>query len=336
VIVEMTTKRYEFVLQASQAIAHHAETIGNERILMREDVRQRGGGFAAVPVVTGDTMRHGLREAAAYAFLDAAGLLDEPALTEAALRLLFAGGMVTGRGDASVISLDMYRELVELVPSLKLLGGCTNSRVIPGQLAVDTALLVCTETAHVLEMASPWVLDWTRERGEALESCRAHVAEEQRVRMDPVLVPEKRLLLAAGEQAAIARRLAAGETAHEAADAVGREHAKSTMLPRRYEVVKRGSLFAWGFSCRCYSALDVDTLHVMAASFLSNLHVGGKRATGHGAMTPVAWQGIEAPDPRRPSMAITAGFGPKVGDVFREHVIARRGRIRDLLATVDA
>lgn len=334
--MDMQVKRYEFVLEASQPIAHHAEQIGNEAILMREDVRQKGGGFAAVPIVTGDTMRHGLREAAAYAFLDAAGLLEEPALTEAALRLLFAGGMVTGRGDASVISLDMYRELVELVPSLKLLGGCTNSRVIPGQLTVDTALLVCVETAHVLERASPWVLDWIRQHGEVLESCRAHVGEEQRVRMDPVLVPEKRLLLAAGEQATIARRLGAAEGAHDAADAVGRQQAKSTMLPRRYEVVKRGSLFAWGFGCRCYSALDVDTLHVMAAAFLSDMHVGGKRATGHGAMTPVAWQGIEAPDPRRPSVAITAGFGPRVGDVFREHVGARRDRIRDLLAVVDA
>ena len=181
----MQTLRYGFVLQAAQAICHSAETIGNESLLMREDVRQKGGGFAAVPIISGDAMRHGLREAAAYTFLDAAGLLDEPALSEAALRLLFAGGMVTGRGDASVISLDAYREMVDLVPSLKLLGGCTNSRVIPGQLAVDAAVLVCTETEHLLGRASPWVLDWAREHGEGLESCRVHVAEEQRVRMDP-------------------------------------------------------------------------------------------------------------------------------------------------------
>lgn len=334
--MEMTKKQYEFVLEATQPIAHHSETIGNEAILMREDVRQRGGGFAAVPIITGDTMRHGLREAAAYAFLDAAGLLEAPALTEAALRLLFAGGMVTGRGDTSVISLDTYREMVELVPSLKLLGGCTNSRVIPGQLAVDAAMLLCTETAHVVEMSSPWAMEWLRAHDETLESCRAHIGEEQRVRMDPVLVPEKRLLLATGEQDTIARRLTAGEVAHESADAVGRERAKSTMLPRRCEVVKRGSLFLWGFSCRCYSPLDVDTLHVMAAAFLSSAQVGGKRATGHGAMTPIAWQGIEAPDLRRSSEALAAGFGPRVGDVFREHVAARRERIRTLLATVDA
>jgi hypothetical protein len=53
----METKRYEFVLEASQPIAHHSETLGNQSILMREDIRQPGGGFAKVPIVTGDTMR---------------------------------------------------------------------------------------------------------------------------------------------------------------------------------------------------------------------------------------------------------------------------------------
>lgn len=332
----LQTKRYEFVLEATQPIAHHAETIGNESILMREDIRQRGGGFAAVPIVTGDTMRHGLREAAAYAYLDAAGLLDEPALTEAALRLLFAGGMVTGRGDASVISLDLYREMTELVPSLKLLGGCTNSRVIPGQLAVDAATLVCSETQHVLEKAAPWVVAWAAERQERLESCRAHVGEEQRVRMDPALVPEKRNLLAPGADTGLARRLAAGEVAHDTDDAIAKDREKSTMLPRRYEVVKRGSLFWWGLTCRVYSPLEEDTLHLMAASFLANMGVGGKRGTGHGALAPVAWRGVVMPELSLPTQAIAAGFGPKVGDIFRRHVRERAPRIRELLKTVDA
>lgn len=332
----MQTKRFEFVIEATQPIAHHAETIGNESILMREDIRQRGGGFAAVPIVTGDAMRHGLREAAAYAYLDAAGLLDEPALTEAALRLLFAGGMVTGRGDASAISLDVYREMTELVPSLKLLGGCTNSRVIPGQLFVDAAMLVCSETAHVIEKAAPWAMAWTAERGEKLESCRAHVGEEQRVRMDPTLIPEKRNLLSAGADVALTRRLTAGEAAHDTGDAVAKEREKSSMLPRRYEVVKRGSLFWWGFTCRVYSPLEVDTLHTMAASFMSDMFVGGKRGTGHGGLTPVAWRGLAMPELSRPAEALSAGFGPKVGELFREHVRERAPRIRELLKTVDA
>lgn len=332
----MQTLRYEFVLEATQPIAHHAETIGNESLLMREDIRQKGGGFAAVPIVTGDTMRHGLREAGAYVFLDAAGLLETPGLSEAALRLLFAGGMVTGKGDAGVISLDVYREMTELVPSLKLLGGCTNSRVIPGQLAVDAGMLICLETAHVIAKASPWVLDWMEKQHEALGSCRAHVGEEQRVRMDPGLVPEKRLLLGDGAQRALLGRLSSGEAAHDTGDAAAKERVKSSMMPRRYEVAKRGSLFCWGFTCRTYSPLEVDTLHTMAAAFLADMRVGGKRATGHGSMTAVACYGIEMPEVHRSATAMAPTFGPKAGAIFRGHVAARRDRIRELLGQVEA
>ncbi len=108
------------------------------------------------------------------------------------------------------------------------------------------------------------------------------------------------------------------------------------MLPRTHEVVKRGSLFWWGFSCRVYSPLELDTLHVMAAAFLANMIVGGKRATGHGAMTPIAWRGVGMPELSRPSEALTVGFGPKVGQIFREHVAERKDRIREILKTVDA
>ena len=69
----MQRHRYEFVLEAAQPIAHLAENIGNEGVLMRRKVRTADGSFASVPMVTADTMRHGMREAAAYMFLDAAG-----------------------------------------------------------------------------------------------------------------------------------------------------------------------------------------------------------------------------------------------------------------------
>lgn len=259
--MKMQTLRYEFVLIAEQPIAHHAETIGNEAILMREKIRQKGGGFADVPIGTGDTARHGLREAAAYALLDAAGMLDEPGLSEAALRLLFAGGMVTGKGDAGAISLDVYREMTELIPSLRLLGGCTNSRVIPGQLNVDPMVLICTETEYMLSKAAQWVLMWMTEHAERLESCRAHIDEVQRVRMDPLLVPEKRLLLSTDAQVSATKKLAASEAAHDANDSRGQEREKSGMMPRRHETLVRGSLLWWGFEARCYYREELRAIY---------------------------------------------------------------------------
>lgn len=334
--------RYEFILEAAQPLCHLAENIGNEGILMRESIRQAGGGFVDVPVATGDTKRHGLREAAAYAYLDAANLLNDPQLSEAALRLLFAGGMVTGKGDAGTISLDLYREMTEVIPSLRLFGGCTNSRVIPGQSSVDSSLLICTESERAIRRVcgtvdgKPWVFEWLAKQGERIEPARSHVAEEQRVRMDPTLVPEKRLLLSADAQVSLNARLTSGEKAHETGDALTAEREKSTMMPRRYEVVKRGSLFFWGFEANCYTPLDLDTLHVAAAAYLANMRVGGKRATGHGLMRPVAMMGVTMPEQSRPADTLATNFGHRVGDIFREHVASRADRIREILKTVDA
>lgn len=327
--MNLERKRYEFVLEARQPIAHHEETIGNDAILMRRKVRVDDG-WERVPCITADTMRHGMREAAAYALLDAAGMLEREGLTEAALRLLFAGGMVTGRGEAGIIKLDRYRELCELVPSMALFGGCADNRIIPGRLSVDDAVLICQETARYV---SPWMLTHAGQ----LDTHRAHVEEQQRVRMDPVLSPHNRRLLTDGEQVRIAGLLASAEHAHETDDAVEREKTKSTMLPRRFERVAQGSLFAWGCEALVFDDLDLDTFNVAVAAFLSRPIVGGKRGTGHGLLGVVAANQIAV---ARPSEAMTpldtTALAPAVGKLFRAHVQERAERIRSFLASVNA
>lgn len=324
-----TRKRYEFVLEARQPIAHHAETIGNDAILMRKKVRC-GDGWESVPIVTADTMRHGMREAAAYALLDAAGMLEKQALSEAALRLLFAGGMVTGRGDAGTIKLDRYRELCELVPSMVLFGGCADNRCVPGRLMVDDATLICEET-------SAYVPPWMLAHAGALDTCRAHVEEQQRVRMDPVLVPHNRRLLTDGEQVRIAGQLAAAEHAHETDDAKEREQTKSTMMPRRFERIAQGSRFAWSCEALVFDELDLDTFNVAVASFLSRPIVGGKRGTGHGLLGVVAANDVKVSRPSESMTALdTTALAPAVGQLFRAHVQERASRIRDFLASVNA
>lgn len=324
--------RYEFVLEAALPIAHHEGVFGNEAVIMRRKIRQKDG-WAKVPIITADTCRHGMREAAAYALLDAAGMLDSPALSEAALRLLFAGGMVTG-GSGGAISLDAYRELTELVPTTALFGGCAQNRVIPGRLQVEDATLVCDETrAYVPE----WATAFAEQRHGALEGSRAHVESEQRVRMDPTLVPEKRLLLTDGEQIKINARLLASEKASGAEDDAGKLDAKSSMLPRKFERIAQGSLFYWACSATCYTPLDVDTFHVACASFLANAKVGGKRATGHGLLRALVGNSIQLARPTEAMAAIDpAALAPSMGMAFRSHVAERKDRLRDFLKVVAA
>jgi hypothetical protein len=329
---QMQRIRYEFVLEAALPVAHHEGTFGNEAVIMRRKVRQRDG-WAKVPIVTGDTMRHGIREAAAYALLDAAGMLESPSLSEAALRLLFAGGMVTG-GTGGSISLDAYRELCELVPTMALMGGCAQNRVVPGRLVVEDATLLCEETR---DYVPAWAVAYAEERYGSLDGARAHVESEQRVRMDPTLVPQKRLLLTDGDQAKVTQRLLSSETASAADDDLAKLETKSSMLPRRFERVAQGSLFFWACEATCYTDLDVDTLNVACSAFLANARVGGKRGTGHGLLRALVGNAAQLARPSESFAAIDpTALAPGMGATFRAHIAERSPRIRDFLATVAA
>lgn len=329
----MEIKRYEFVIEAKTPIAHHSEVLGNSAVAMRAKKRLPDGGFASIPIVTGDTMRHGLREAAAYAFLDAAGMLDKGALGEAALRLLFSGGTVTGRGDASMIKLDDFAVMTELVPALSLLGGCADNRVIPGQINCDDALLICDETRHLVP---DWVTRWCDERG-TTATHRAHIEEVQRVRMDPLLDPGKVRLLTDGEQAKVRGRLVAHEKASGDGDAVEKDAAKSTMMPRRFETVIAGSWFFWSVQARLMSALEADTFDTMCAAFLARATVGGKRGTGHGQLRALVANEVQVLRPAQIHTEVDLGaLAVGKGQLFRAHVAERKDRIREFLGTVNA
>lgn len=318
---------YQTILQAATPVAHHGETIGNHSLLMRRKVRQPDGRFSDVPHITGDTMRHGLREAAAYATLDAAGMLDDPRLSAGALNLLFAGGSIVGASGPS-ISLTGYREMCDVFPPLAILGGCAGNRVIPGRVDVGHADLICQESEHLIP-------SWAVESAGRISSQRAHVEVCQRVRMDPSMRPDKRRLLTDEARAYAEGRMLDHETASGAGDARGIEASKSSMLPRTYETIAAGSLFYWEATVTTYSALDEDTWHTMLGAFLAGCRVGGKRATGNGVLRPVegATRGFEW---RRPVDAAEFVSFEFAGSVFRSHVAGRADRLRSFLDGVVA
>lgn len=326
----MKTTTIEFILRAEQPIAHHEESFGNSAVAMRRKIRQEDGSFQRVPIITGDTMRHGLREASTLALLDAADMLENPSLSTAALRLLFSGGMITGASGGSV-KLGDYREMIDLVPPLALLGGCAQNRAIPGRLFVDDATLICSETLH---MMPGWVGEYLEAGNVGLSSHRAHMEEVQRVRMDPTLVPARRALLSPGDADAVERRLTASELASEEDDAIAKDATKSSMLPRRFERIAQGSIFYWSLTCTTQDALQEDTLWTMVGAFLALAHVGGKKGTGHGKIKAV--HAREATMLRaRESTAFDLSTMRK-GDVFRAHMSERKDKLRTFLDGVAA
>jgi hypothetical protein len=324
--------RYDFILEAMTPIAHASESIGNTSLVMREKRRLPDGSFAHVPIITGDTMRHGLREAGAYALLDAAGMLENPALGEAALRLLFAGGMISGSQEGSV-KLSDYSVMIDLCPPLGLLGGCAQNRAIPGKVQVDAADLICDETAHRMP---EWVNEWLKEHGVKLSSARGHVEEVMRVRMDPSLDPGKRKLLTDGGLS-IERRLLASEHGKEVGDVVLADSSKSTMLPRNHETVVSGALFYWSVTATVHTELERDTFNTMVGAFLRDARVGGKRATGHGRIRPIIAKQIAVRRPREAPENLDVGsLAPKIGSLFFSHVSERKEKVAKFLSEVDA
>lgn len=334
----MRRVRFEVILEAASPICHLAATSGNVGIINRRRIRQTDGGFAAVPEISGDAMRHGLREAAALMLLDASGITETPTLSEAALRLLFAGGMVTGQGDAGNVKLGEYRTLVDLVPSMALLGGCASNRTIPGRVNVEPATLICDESRRFLPA---WVVAFTDTHcgRPAEQSCRASVEMVQRVRMDPTLDPGKRLLLDPGAADATERRLEASERASAEGNAGAKDAAKSSMMPRTSETLSQGSLFYWAVEATVYNDLDLDTFRVMFLKFLSDPIVGGKRAVGFGRLRVVTAQAPEMPrfaEPPSESYAVVPMRDAAVGARFCAHVAARKDALREFLKVVNA
>lgn len=343
----MEQHRIEVLLEAEQPIKHLAETFGNQGILATRNVRQPDGTVARVPIVSADALRHGIREAAAHVMLSALGADERPQLSEAALRLLFAGGMVTGKGDAGSVRMGEYRKLVEMVPQLGFLGGCAQNRTIPGCLDVEDATLICAESVR---RVPGWILDLVAaEYGSPqAASYRQSVEEVQRVRMDPSLVPERRALLAPEVAEAIERRLEANEKASEEDDAAGALATKSSMLPRRSERVIDGSLWTWGVTVNLYGALDADAFYTAFCAFAARMVVGGGRATGHGRMKVVRAQRTvlrsHAEVPQAEEVGLTrlgpggalSPTGARVGELFVDHVRARSKEIVDFLRTVNA
>lgn len=333
----MEQHRIEVLLEAKQPIKHLAESFGNSAIMNTRLLRQPRGGFARVPEVSGDAMRHGLREAISAATLYATHPDGKIELTEAALRLLFAGGMVTGNGDSKSVRLSEYKKLVEMLPHLALLGGCAQNRTIPGRVDVEPATLVCAESAHTLP---PWMVAECEAMGDPhLESFRQYVEEPQRVRMDPGLNPLKRALLDPGEADRIDRQLEASERASRDGDDGAKLAAKSTMMPRRFERLCQGSLFAWGLDVTLMTALDEDTFYTMFCAFAGSMVVGGGRATGHGGMRVLKLSRIikrgpaELPAPEEVGLA---ALNTGIGRVFSDHLAARAPQVREFLKVVDA
>lgn len=277
----MERERYELIVRAVDPIVHSIGSIGNESTLMRKKCSAPDGSVFSLPFITGNATRNRFRAAATWGTLQEAGILADAQLSEGALRLLFNGGSLGKKGDAAVMNVERYRELIALFPPLALFGGCTDNRPLDGQLNVDEALLLCHETRHKF---SPFVQTWVEEQKYQLLSMRSRVETMQHVSMDATQRQETVGLLSDLAKANVQARQLASAKAHEDGDSKLARESKSGMMPYTFERFCEGAVFALGFEVRVYTPMDRDVFAFSMKYLLSNFRIGGKANVGHGRL----------------------------------------------------
>lgn len=320
----MIVERYEVLARAIDPIVHSQGNEGNESIFARKKSAGVDGTIHMVPYLSGNTIRNRLRRAAAYGSLHEAGILDDPQLSEGATRLLFNGGMVTGKGDAAVVNLERYRELAALFPPLRLFGGCADNRPLDGQLNVDEGCLVCTETEHRL---SPFVRAWIEETGYRLSSCRALMETVQHVGMDPTIRKETFVLMSDLARANADARQLASAKAHETGDAKLARENKSDMRPYTFERICEGAVLTFGFEVRVHEPMDRDVFAFSMKHLLSNFRVGGKGNVGHGRIEYVRGARVDYAIGAVTVESEDTTVAGQAGALYRAHVQAKKEEI---------
>lgn len=131
---------------AMSPISQMEGVVGNKAILRRMEV-MTALGKRAIPVITGNSIRHQLREHGARWLISLMG--EEGKLTQPEAYYLISGGSgFVGRGGRE--SPSGIRLMRDLSPHLSLLGGTTPQDITGGRLRADFAHLVCQEFVHLL------------------------------------------------------------------------------------------------------------------------------------------------------------------------------------------
>lgn len=318
------TGQIEIDATAIEALHHGAGTEGNTQVLRRQEVVTESGDIASVPFISGNSIRHMIRDAGVRYALDAMGVPDGT-LNKGTVDLLFSGGSLGGKAS---VTMAKARRVAELFPILSVLGYSAGSRIQPGKIDVRNLHLVCEENAHRAPKLHPL----------ALKHAGTFVGEEFGTRHDVARLPY------------VQRLLGAPKADPEAPKAKGKapKDEESTQMIFDWETILPGSCFWGGIVYRDLSEREIEALRSALSYACEGVHpdggylfrVGAKRGTGHGLMS---WRlsgsvrTVEAPtstpsDTMLPSVTVREDGGPFGGYV--DHLREHREEIMTLLEEV--
>lgn len=133
--------KIEITARALEPVIHGGGSSGNTQTARRmEDVHGN-----RVPFISGNSIKHKMRDAAVRFALDAMNIPDQ-SMFKAEVDLLFSGGSLSASGAA--INLQRCRSMEALFPALSLFGYSAGNAIVEGKAKFNHWHLVCAENAY--------------------------------------------------------------------------------------------------------------------------------------------------------------------------------------------
>lgn len=136
--------RIDITATTLDALHHGAGTSGNTSLLRTQEIVLSDGAVGRVPFVSGNSLKHLVRDGAVRFALDAMAVGDGT-LTKPVVDLLFSGGHLGKRGAA--VPLDTARRIARMFPALSLCGYSAGNFMAASKVRCDNLHLLCVENA---------------------------------------------------------------------------------------------------------------------------------------------------------------------------------------------
>lgn len=330
---ERLSGKLEMLATALEPIHHGAGTVGNfSKLRLQPMINPETGEEYAVPFLSGNSIKHLIRENGARFAIQAMGL-ESGALSKAVVDLLFSGGNLTKSGGS--VNIADSRRLCALFPIVGICGYGAGNSMQAAKISVDNWHLVCDENR--------WRMP-EKHRGlpNAEKRSGAYRVEEMTTRHDSLRDPSIARLLAPAELEAIDTQKV--EKLKKGQKGVAVEKVKdSVQMIAKLQVVKAGAQF-WGcvyyrdltkleraaltsaFTHACRGAIDGQFLYKVGAK--TNGGFGGVKVEFTGSIR----EDVRAPDWTADASALPVKHGES-SDLaeYVGHLKANRDEIVSLL-----
>lgn len=328
----MGNERYSGILKytaiAIDPIHHGAGIEGNTQLIRTQDVMLPDGTPARVPFVSGNSIKHMIRDGGVRFALEAMGV-QAGTLTKKVVDLLFSGGALTKSGSA--VNIAKARSISELFPVLSLCGYSAENFMQSSKINVSHLHLVCSENKYRL----PHSLSGDPQTKNRAMSSRA---EEFGTRHEPTRDPTVFGLLTDGDREKRLKEISNGGKKKEN---------KSQQMIYEFEVVRPGTKWFGDIIFNDLSTMELIALRsaIERASvdhYEGGLlfHVGSKSSIGMGRMVFEFDGGLrESLSP--PTFSQNEAIAPMGGNadvdsmaIYIEHLRKNRNEIIETLGKV--